>query len=70
MDTKINFVKPPTNILLKDTQDQNNSNFGVSSSENSSLVIINQPIFAKLVNEQITVGKIGHGYIISNCVDF
>ena len=49
MDTRMNLVKPPTHDLLKDTQDQNNDNCGVRHSENTSQVIIPQPIFTKLV---------------------
>ena len=70
MATKTNLIKPPTNGLLKDTQEQNNSNCGVSPSENASQVIITQPILTKLVNIQITAEKIGHGFIIRNCMAF
>ena len=58
MATKINFVKPPTNILLKDTQDQNNGNCGVRPSENPFQVIITQLIFTNSVNGKITAKKL------------
>ena len=66
MATKMNSVKPPTHGLFKDTQDQNNGNFGIRTSENSSQVIIAGPIFTNLVNGQITSKTIEHGSIIKN----
>ena len=58
METKINFVKPSTHDLLKDTQDQNNVNYGVRPTENSFQVIITQPISKNLVNGQINAEKV------------
>ena len=57
MANNMNFVKLTTHGLLKDTQDQNSGNCGISPSENASQVIITQPTFTKLVNGQITSKK-------------
>ena len=70
MATKMNFVNPPTHVLIKDTQDQNNGNYGIIPSEIASQVIITQPILTNLVNGQITVKKIGRGSTIRNRVAF
>ena len=66
----MDFVKPPTHGLLKDTQYQNNDNCDVRPSENYCQVIITEPIFTNLVNGQINAKTIGHGYIIKNRIAF
>ena len=58
MATNMNFVNPPTHGLLKDTQTQNNVNYGVRPTENSFQVIITQPISKNLVNGQINAEKL------------
>ena len=70
MTNNMNFVKPTTHGLIKDNQDQKNENCGVSKSENTSQVIITQPIFTNLVNGKITAKTIGHDSIISNWISF
>ena len=45
MATKMNYINPPTNGLIKDNQVQKNVDGGLRRQENAPQVIITQPIF-------------------------